>query len=390
MPRAKKPKYHYDGRYYQAKVRKDMNNARAGYDTLRGKTIAELDAAIAEYKHKQLQGLDMTQKDTVAAWISRWWANREADMSPAVLSYRKPMINNIIAPALGGMRLANVRPEDIKELMTSVNHRSTSYCNKLYQLLHQIFQDAYINGLVIRNPCTGVKYTGVATQEKEAIDSAQWETLQKAVAGTRAELFCNLGYYTGMRREEICGLVWDDVYLDAKTPYIHVAHATTWPDRKAAKWPCPLKTKNSDRRIPIHRNLLPLLMDAKENSISDFVVCTRTGEPLSYMSLRRLWGLVDDRTLPEYLPSSRKREYRTDATEGKNKKAPNVPKTIDFAITPHILRHTFATNLVASGLDLKKVQALTGHGDVTVLLKIYAHYKAITPDELVDDLNKAM
>ncbi len=99
--------------------------------------------------------------------------------------------------------------------------------------------------------------------------------------------------------------------------------------------------------------------------------------------------MVDDRTLPEYLPKSRIRNYRTDA-KGKNKKKPNVQKTIDFSITPHILRHTFATNLIASGMDIKKAQYLTGHSDIKVLLKIYAHVIENQPEDLAPYVNAAM
>lgn len=40
--------------------------------------------------------------------------------------------------------------------------------------------------------------------------------------------------------------------------------------------------------------------------------------------------------------------------------------------------------------SLKKVQYLTGHADVTVLLKIYSHVKQNTPENLADFINAAM
>lgn len=381
-----KTKYYFDGKYYQQKVRKSDNPAD-GYATIRGKTVAELTEKLNDYNFKRKSGMVFTSKPTVAEWIKIWWGNRK--FSASVESYRRPMINNVIGPAIGTLKVADIKPEHIQQIMTSVSENSESYNKKLYQLLSRIFKDAQRNGLIMKNPCEDIVIGGVETEEKTAITKEQFQALISAVTGTRAYLFCMIGYYTGMRREEICGLKWDHVFLDSPAPYIKVEFATTWPDRSAGVWPSELKCPKSYRNIPIHSELLPALQSEKATSTSEFVLHGKDGGVMSYMSMRRLWGIVDDRTLPEYLPKSRIREYRTDAT-GKGKKKPNAPKTIDFAITPHILRHTFATNLVSSGMDIKKVQYLTGHADINVLLKIYAHVRENKPEDLANFINAAM
>ncbi len=42
-------------------------------------------------------------------------------------------------------------------------------------------------------------------------------------------------------------------------------------------------------------------------------------------------------------------------------------------ITPHVFRHTFCTNMVNAGMDIKNLQYLMGHSDVGVTLNIYTH-----------------
>ena len=50
-----------------------------------------------------------------------------------------------------------------------------------------------------------------------------------------------------------------------------------------------------------------------------------------------------------------------------------VVYTIDFDVTPHQLRHTYITNLLLAGVDVKTVQAPAGHEHAKITLDIYTH-----------------
>ena len=51
----------------------------------------------------------------------------------------------------------------------------------------------------------------------------------------------------------------------------------------------------------------------------------------------------------------------------------NKTHTEPLCITPHVFRHTFITNMLAAGLDLKSVQYIVGHDDAQTTLNVYAH-----------------
>ncbi len=42
-------------------------------------------------------------------------------------------------------------------------------------------------------------------------------------------------------------------------------------------------------------------------------------------------------------------------------------------ITPHVLRHTFCTNMANAGMDIKSLQYLMGHSDAGVTMNVYTH-----------------
>jgi integrase len=61
-----------------------------------------------------------------------------------------------------------------------------------------------------------------------------------------------------------------------------------------------------------------------------------------------------------------------------------ICKKAKLDVHPHLLRHTYITELCASGIDIKKVQYLAGHSTPEMTLKIYAHVIQNRPHELIE------
>lgn len=58
-------------------------------------------------------------------------------------------------------------------------------------------------------------------------------------------------------------------------------------------------------------------------------------------------------------------------------------------MTPHLLRHTYITNLLMAGIDIKTVQYLAGHKRSRITLDIYAHLVYNRPEELIGKVRNA-
>jgi len=59
-----------------------------------------------------------------------------------------------------------------------------------------------------------------------------------------------------------------------------------------------------------------------------------------------------------------------------------APGVVAFHVEPHQLRHTYITELCASGMDIKKIQYLAGHTTAQMTLDIYAHVTQNRPEQL--------
>lgn len=221
----------------------------------------------------------------------------------------------------------------------------------------------------------------------------QVEMLLDAIKGLPPYVFVMLGLYAGLRREEILGLKWDCVFLDEEVPYLSVKRAWHTEHNRPVITE-QLKTKAARRDIPLPDCLTECLREAKEQSKSEFVVCNRDGEALSYTQFRRVWQYIvtrstKERTYVRYVNGEKIKHTVTPVLGEKAKHNNTVVYTLDFQVTPHQLRHTYITNLIAASVDPKTVQYLAGHESSKITMAIYAKVKYNRPKELCAVVNGA-
>ena len=54
-------------------------------------------------------------------------------------------------------------------------------------------------------------------------------------------------------------------------------------------------------------------------------------------------------------------------------------------ITPHVLRHTFCSRMVEKGMNVKTLQLVMGHSDISTTLDVYTHKK---PDDVAKEMEQ--
>lgn len=377
--------------YYRTRVQ----NADGKQVSLYATTCEELYEKQLEARRQVEEIIFHRKHPTVAEYCEKWLLMQSAKVSTATIKgYRQNMKNYVIS-SLGDMYMEEVTADDIRLALVPLSQKSKGLYDTVNMLIKCVFYSAERSQLITDNPCVGISAKGgKASKKKDALTDQQVAVLLDTVKELPPYLFIMIGLYSGLRREEILALQWDCVFLDESTPYISVRRA--WrAEHNRPVISTVLKTKAAKRDIPIPKCLVDCLREAKANSISEYVIADSEGQPLSYSQFTRVWQYVvvrsaKERTYYKYV-NGQSIKYTVKPTLGTTQRNnPKIRYTLDFDVTPHLLRHTYITNLLYAGVDPKTVQYLAGHENSKTTMDIYARVKYNKPEELFEVVNDAL
>lgn len=219
--------------------------------------------------------------------------------------------------------------------MVTASSLSKSSQQKIVTTLKRIFEAAELNDLIKRSPCRKLVAGGAPAAEKTPLTLQQQEKLIEAVRGTRAYVFVMTALYTGMRREELLGLEWDCVHLDADPPYLSVRRALKWEGGNRPVISDELKSRAAKRDLPIPQRLVECLRAAQAEATSDFVICNASGGPMSSQSFRRMWGVIEARTERTVTKMVDGKPVELALKVGDKIQNHDITISLDFPVTPH-------------------------------------------------------
>lgn len=343
--------------------------AISGYEpfSCTGATKKEVERKLEEFKIRTLKKEVIPQKIFVNTYIEKWMetVKRPSLKAASFDRLERTYLTQIKDSRVGRCQLGNITSMDVQGLINEKS-RTLSYSSlkKIYELLNGCFEYAVICREMDFNPVRAVqmpkkenlnkkeKQMGVFSKEElTRIENVAAITYQSGEVRYRHTWFFLLLANTGLRAGEAIALRCDNIDLDKG--FIHVkqnASVVKCRDGKENKYQVVIttvKTKTGNRIVPCNEKALQALRALQDyqkshHIHSDYVDCNDKGE------------LLSQQTLPKILKAILK--------------AADVPYR-----SVHSFRHTFATNLIQAGVDVKVVSQLLGHSSVKITYDTYVH-----------------
>ena len=325
-----------------------------------GKTQKEVAQKLREITSKIDAGsYQEPNKITLGQWLDIWSSDYLENVKPWTAEKYKSVIKTHIKPALGAIRLDELKAPAIQHFYNDTHKGregkpglAPKTVKNIHGVLHKALQQAVDVGYISMNPTDSCKIPRVVKPEIEPLDSEEISLFLDAIKGHRFETFYTVALFIGMRRGELCGLKWDCVDFDRGTICIKRQLQKVPGTRSDVEL---TTTKNGKGRAIVPAASVMALLKrhrAEQRAMrlrageawqdNNFVFCNEIGDPLSahtvYNNYKRIVASIG-------IPNSR----------------------------VHDLRHSYAVAAIMSGDDIKTVQENLGHATAAFTLDRYGH-----------------
>jgi len=312
---------------------------------VRGKTKRQLDEKLSEVKRLYARGLE-SGDITVFEWAERWLKVYKANATPTQKIHYTVKMNNDILPVIGSMRIRDVRTSHLQELLNTYAGKKAGTVVKIRMALKQLFFDAETEGIIERNPAARLELPDLTESLRRPLTDIERAVVFEVAKTHKIGVYILTMLFCGLRRGECATLIVGDIDIEHKRIVVNKSMSF----RKNIGVEKSTKTKAGIRVVPIPDMLLPFLVKQCSDKSGDTILFSKSnGERATNETCRWWWN--------SFL---RQCHIKVGAKLYRNKILIET-SPFDDNITPHYLRHTYATDLYAAGVDEKAQKSFLGH-----------------------------
>lgn len=257
---------------------------------------------------------------------------------PAALRTYRQALNKHLLPRLGRLRLSAISRNHVQDLADELvaTGAAPSTVRNAILPLRAIYRRATSRDEVAVNPTLKLDLPAVRARRERVARPQEAAALIDALSLTDRALWAT-ALYAGLRRGELRALRWSDIDLTSNL----ITVERSW---DAVAGPIEPKSRSGRRRVPLSNTLRRHLLSHRlqQGSREGLIFTSRTGRPFD----------------PATAAARARKAWQAAGLE---------------PIGLHECRHTYASFMIAAGVNAKALSSYMGHASITITLDRYGH-----------------
>jgi len=293
------------------------------------------------------------KKATVKQFLDRWLEEYVTTNLSEKTEQGYRQLINCYTGEFSNRQVQSLTADHIQALYSKMRKRGLkpTTIRALHRVLHKALGTGVKWGILKQNVANATTPPKIIKKEMKVWDLESRTRFFKWIKEHKYSDLLSLGILTGARRGELCGLTWDNVDLNDNRISIVKTLSRITGKGLVARNP---KTNRSRRSLALSPSAVKLLHEVRGKQIAQQSILEDAWNSTGYVFTQ-----VDGMPIDPDLVS---RAFN------KMVKESGVPH-----LTPHGLRHAYASAALEAGVDPKVVSQHLGHASVSTPYDIYAH-----------------
>lgn len=337
-----------------------------------GKCLRDLEADILRQLTEKIDGFT-ADRTTLNEYFEHYLETKTKLKDQTRARYKQNWKIHM-SESIGKRTLGSIKYSDILKFLNGLVDKKglcIDVTRNLYNLIRPVFALAVRDDLIRKNPADGamaevMKSHSNKKKKRHALTKSQQDAFVLYLKGDpKTRKWYRLIVFllgTGCRMGEARGLTWDDcdferglIFVRRQTQYYKGDDEETYSEHLTST-----KTESGERVIPMLDAVREVLIEEREwqsamgwvakslDGVSGFIFRTKTG------------GCLDNQSVDAAIKRLIKKYNESD------ERSVVLP---EFSV--HNLRHTFCTRLCENETNLKLIQEIMGHADISTTMNIY-------------------